>query len=92
MQPRPHRDPILPGAGKGRLNGKFSADDFAPRVRQDRAPEGRAERAMLFMVVERFKGRDAKAVYGRLREQGRGAPTGCATSTPDTRETIGPLL
>jgi hypothetical protein len=31
---------------------------------------------MLFMVVERFKGRDAKAVYRRFREQGRGAPAG----------------
>jgi hypothetical protein len=25
---------------------------------------------MLFMAIERFKGRDAKAVYRRLREQG----------------------
>jgi hypothetical protein len=31
---------------------------------------------MLFMVIERFKDRDAKAVYRRLREQGRGAPDG----------------
>jgi hypothetical protein len=31
---------------------------------------------MLFMVIERFKNRDAKAVYRRLREQGRGAPQG----------------
>jgi len=28
------------------------------------------------MVVERFKDRDAKAVYRRFREQGRGAPEG----------------
>jgi hypothetical protein len=28
---------------------------------------------MLFMVIERFKNRDAKAVYRRLRDQGRGA-------------------
>src|SRR5262245_45240015 len=67
---------MVPGAGKGRLNGLSSADDFAPRVRQDRAAEARAERAMLFMVIERFKGRDAKAVYRRLRDQGRGAPDG----------------
>ena len=33
---------------------------------------------MLFMVVERFKNRDAKAVYRRFREQGRGAPEGLA--------------
>jgi hypothetical protein len=32
--------------------------------------------AMLFMVIERFRDRDAKAVYRRLREQGRGAPEG----------------
>jgi hypothetical protein len=31
---------------------------------------------MLFMVIERFKDRDAKAVYRRLRERGRGAPDG----------------
>jgi hypothetical protein len=28
------------------------------------------------MVIERFRGRDAKAVYRRLRERGRGAPDG----------------
>jgi hypothetical protein len=31
---------------------------------------------MLFMVIERFKNRDAKAVYRRFREQGRMAPEG----------------
>jgi hypothetical protein len=31
---------------------------------------------MLFMVVERFKNRDAKAVYRRFREEGRGTPDG----------------
>ncbi|HJR06061.1 MAG TPA: DUF3303 family protein [Pyrinomonadaceae bacterium] len=31
---------------------------------------------MLFMVVERFKNRDAKAVYQRLRERGRMMPEG----------------
>ncbi len=31
---------------------------------------------MLFMVIERFKGRDAKAVYRRFRALGRGAPEG----------------
>ena len=31
---------------------------------------------MLFMVVERFKNRDAKAVYRRFRDHGRGAPDG----------------
>jgi hypothetical protein len=31
---------------------------------------------MLFMVIERFRDRDAKAVYRRFRERGRGAPEG----------------
>jgi hypothetical protein len=31
---------------------------------------------MLFMVVERFRNRDAKAVYRRLRDQGRTMPEG----------------
>jgi len=33
---------------------------------------------MLYMVVERFKNRDAKAVYRRFREKGRMAPDGLA--------------
>lgn len=31
---------------------------------------------MLFMVVERFKNRDARAVYSRYREKGRMMPDG----------------
>jgi hypothetical protein len=31
---------------------------------------------MLFMVIERFKNRDAAAVYRRFREQGRMMPEG----------------
>ena len=31
---------------------------------------------MLFMVIERFKNRDAVAVYRRFRDQGRMAPEG----------------
>jgi len=31
---------------------------------------------MLFMVVERFRNRDAEPVYRRLREQGRMMPAG----------------
>lgn len=31
---------------------------------------------MLFMVIERFKNRDALAVYRRVREQGRTIPEG----------------
>ena len=31
---------------------------------------------MLFMVIERFRERDAKAVYRRLRDEGRGVPDG----------------
>jgi uncharacterized protein DUF3303 len=33
---------------------------------------------MLYMIIERFKNRDAKAVYRRFREQGRMAPDGLA--------------
>jgi hypothetical protein len=31
---------------------------------------------MLFMVIERFKGRDPAPVYARLRERGRSLPDG----------------
>jgi hypothetical protein len=31
---------------------------------------------MLFMVIERFRDRDAKAIYRRFREQGRMMPDG----------------
>lgn len=31
---------------------------------------------MLFMVVERFKNRDAKPIYQRLRDEGRSLPEG----------------
>ena len=31
---------------------------------------------MLFMVIERFKNRDARAVYRRFQEKGRMAPAG----------------
>ncbi len=31
---------------------------------------------MLFMVIEHFKNRDAKAVYRRFRDEGRMAPKG----------------
>ncbi len=33
---------------------------------------------MLFMVIERFKNRDAKPVYRRLRDEGRSLPDGLA--------------
>jgi len=33
---------------------------------------------MLYMVVERFKNRDAKVVYRRFRDKGRMAPDGLA--------------
>jgi len=33
---------------------------------------------MLYMIIERFKNRDAKAVYRRFREKGRMAPDGLA--------------
>ena len=31
---------------------------------------------MLFMVIERFKGRDPAPIYARLRERGRALPEG----------------
>ena len=31
---------------------------------------------MLFMVIERFNNQDAKAIYARLRDTGRGIPEG----------------
>jgi hypothetical protein len=31
---------------------------------------------MLFMVIEHFRGRDAKAIYARFRDRGRMAPDG----------------
>ena len=31
---------------------------------------------MLFMVIERFKNRDAKPIYRRLRDEGRSMPEG----------------
>lgn len=31
---------------------------------------------MQFMVIERFRNRDAKSAYRRFRDQGRGAPEG----------------
>jgi hypothetical protein len=33
---------------------------------------------MLYMVIERFKNRDARAVYRRFRDKGRMAPEGLA--------------
>jgi hypothetical protein len=33
---------------------------------------------MLFMVIERFRNRDAKAVYRKFRAEGRGLPDGLA--------------
>src|SRR5262245_36811100 len=36
----------------------------------------KCEAPMLFMVIERFKGRDPAPVYARLREQGRALPDG----------------
>jgi len=32
--------------------------------------------SMLYMVVERFKNRDAKSIYGRFRQKGRMMPAG----------------
>jgi hypothetical protein len=40
------------------------------------ATVGDKEARMLFMVVERFKNRDAKAAYRHFRDKGRGLPDG----------------
>jgi hypothetical protein len=37
---------------------------------------GGVEKRMLFMVIERFKGRDPAPIYARLRERGRALPDG----------------
>ena len=42
----------------------------------DILPKERQVIPMLYMVIERFKNRDAKAVYRRFREKGRMAPQG----------------
>jgi Domain of unknown function (DUF3303) len=34
------------------------------------------EKLMLYMVIERYKNRDARSVYRRFREKGRMAPDG----------------
>jgi tRNA splicing endonuclease len=31
---------------------------------------------MLFMVIEKFRNQDGKAVYAKLRDSGRGLPDG----------------
>jgi Protein of unknown function (DUF3303) len=38
--------------------------------------EGRGLKVMQFMVIERFKNQDAKAIYRRLRDEGRAQPEG----------------
>jgi hypothetical protein len=43
---------------------------------REREEREREEINMLFMVIERFKNRDAVAIYRRFREQGRMMPDG----------------
>jgi hypothetical protein len=59
--------PATPAAGAGRN------DDTRPRQARARLEYSPG---MLFMVVERFKNRDARAVYARAREKGRMLPDG----------------
>jgi hypothetical protein len=40
--------------------------------------EGERRTGVLYMVIERFKNHDAKAVYRRFRDRGRMAPDGLA--------------
>ena len=44
------------------------------------------------MVIERFKNRDAKAVYRRFREKGRMAPDGLAYVESWVEHNLRPLL
>jgi Protein of unknown function (DUF3303) len=62
--------------------GKFVLKEHGFPVHDSRAAIGhnrlraKGGAAMLFMVIERFRNRDARAVYRRLRDQGRGVPDG----------------
>jgi Protein of unknown function (DUF3303) len=47
----------------------YESRQVLPPIRIRRMP-------MLYMVIERFKNRDAKSVYRRFREKGRMAPEG----------------
>ena len=44
---------------------------------------------MLFMVIERFKGRDAAPIYARLREHGRSMPDGLRYPVETLLELLG---
>ena len=44
---------------------------------------------MLFMVIERFRNQDAKAVYRRFREKGRPMPDGLAFVATDGKRMVG---
>lgn len=40
------------------------------------SPAKKGDRTMLFMVIERFKNRDARAIYSRVLKEGRKLPEG----------------
>src|SRR5581483_10881089 len=74
--PAAHRNPRQAGAED--LPGSLGAGDWHVSVKPEPGQGGRARWGvrMLFMVIERFKGRDPAPVYARLREQGRAMPDG----------------
>src|SRR5207244_2944828 len=62
----------------GRLGApqrKANACTLKPRP-HERVVRRTGETRMLFMVIERFRGRDPMPIYTRLREQGRSMPGG----------------
>src|SRR2546425_12700191 len=75
-------EPISGSSGGGKIVEKWGLLDRDPLAgwenvdTQNVDTSGLEGRRMLFMVIERFKNRDAKAVYRRFRDGGRGAPTG----------------
>jgi hypothetical protein len=65
-------EPTRPGAAVPGQPGL----SFGDPVRRAFATGGGGSGRMLFMIIERFKGRDPAPIYSRLREQGRALPDG----------------
>jgi Domain of unknown function (DUF3303) len=65
-----------PEDAKRRSAGQALAGALAAFQHVAACPQPRKEWPMLFMVIERFRNRDAKAVYRRFRDQGRHMPPG----------------
>src|SRR5439155_2019500 len=78
QQKRPGRPPSLVDRLCHEREGRHANDNagWENVDTQNVDTSGLEGRLMLFMVIERFKNRDAKGVYRRFRDGGRGAPTG----------------